>query len=95
MNSNTRIRAGFTKTGFSKTNLACCSHYAFCDMGKLKCHYDITDPEVKEYCAAYIRNHSNKPSVESIMTSTLGKEDEEKNMIEELVEQENGQYSLF
>lgn len=54
----TNSRVGFTKIGFSKAGFACCSHYTFCDMGKSSCFYADADPEAKEYCAAYIRNHS-------------------------------------
>lgn len=54
----TSSRTGFTKIGFTKSGFGCCGHFAFCDMGKTSCFYEESDPEAKEYCAAYIRNHS-------------------------------------
>lgn len=51
---------GFTKIGFSRAGFAACSHYKECDMGKDPCFYENIDPEVKEYCFCYQRNHSSQ-----------------------------------
>jgi hypothetical protein len=56
------IRTGFTKTGFTKAGFACCGHYKICNMGKGTCFYDETDPEAKEFCAAYKRNSGERQS---------------------------------
>ena len=50
-------RSGFTSLGFSKSGFGCCGHWQTCSMGKLECHYATIDPEVKEYCHCYKRNH--------------------------------------
>lgn len=52
--------SGTTKTGFSKAGFSCCSFWNQCNMGKDTCYYDVNDPEVKEYCRCYIRNHAKK-----------------------------------
>lgn len=49
-------RAGYTKGGFSK-GFSCCSRWKECSMGKLNCALEYTDPEAKEYCSCYKRNH--------------------------------------
>lgn len=49
-------RAGFTKTGFSRS-FGCCSRFELCQMGKGQCFYETIDPEVRDGCAAYRREH--------------------------------------
>jgi hypothetical protein len=51
-------RAGVTSLGFSKSGFGCCGHFSTCSMGKLECYYATIDPEVKDYCHCYQRNHS-------------------------------------
>lgn len=48
----------FTKTGFSKAGFACCGHWQYCDLGKGSCFYSEIDPEVKNYCACYLRHRN-------------------------------------
>lgn len=60
-------RAGFTSLGFSKSGFGCCGHWETCSMGKYECHYDTIDPEVKNYCNCYKRNHNLK--FENVMKS--------------------------
>lgn len=52
-------RAGYTKGGFSK-GFSCCSRWKECSMGKLNCALEYTDPEAKEYCSCYKRNHEHR-----------------------------------
>lgn len=60
-------RTGFTKLGFTKAGFSACSRWASCSMGKLECHYATIDPEVKEYCRCYQRNHyTPKQEVETV-----------------------------
>lgn len=62
-------RTGFTKLGFSKSGFGACSQWASCSMGKFECHYAAVDPEVKEYCHCYQRNHyTPKQKVESVQS---------------------------
>lgn len=51
-------RSGFTKFGFSKNGFSACGHFSFCSLGKGECYWSERDPEVKEYCFCYIRNHN-------------------------------------
>lgn len=46
-----------TKIGFSK-HFGCCSNHSICQLGRLECVYEKIDPEVKNACACYQRNHS-------------------------------------
>lgn len=57
-------RAGYTKGGFSK-GFSCCSRWKECSMGKLNCALEYTDPEAKEYCSCYKRNHEHRNLTQS------------------------------
>lgn len=91
MNSKLKMKAGFSESGFG-----CCGHFAYCDMGKGNCFYNETDPAVKTYCAAYQRNHFKGTSSERVVDAIVPDEVEAyKEKVEELIEQEDGQFSLF
>lgn len=94
MNSKLKMKAGFSESGFG-----CCGHFTYCDMGKGNCFYAETDPAVKNYCAAYIRNHSTKPLTENqeqAEESSMATVQEEVEVDKtDLVEQKSGQLSLF
>jgi hypothetical protein len=77
MNNNSK--AGFTKTGFSKAGFAACSHFNECLMGKLSCYYEKIDPEVKEYCFCYQRNHGSDTTIE-LNTPEKQKDNNEEDM---------------
>ncbi|WP_374724219.1 hypothetical protein [Calidifontibacillus erzurumensis] len=92
--------ANFTKTGFSKAGFACCGHWQECQMGKLECIYAESDPEVKNYCKCYVRNHNSKPSDKNVIVTDseidefLSKIDDK--VIDEILQKsENEQLDIF
>lgn len=50
-------RSGFTKSGFSKQGIDACGFHLKCNLGKNECYWSKIDPEVKNYCTCYKRNH--------------------------------------
>lgn len=79
------LKAGYTKTGFSKAGFAACSHYDECLMGKLSCFYADIDPEVKEYCFCYQRNQRKNESKEMYsLEERADKTKEENKEVEQL-----------
>lgn len=90
MSKHSKVKSGFTKTGFSRS-FSCCSSFAFCDMGKGDCYFAEVDPEVQESCHAWVRNHKNRSRKlqETIVDKPTA-------VVEELFhEDEIGQLSLF
>ena len=49
-----------TKKGFSKNGFGCCGHHKVCDMGRNRCVYEESDPEVLRLCLCYQRHHQNE-----------------------------------
>lgn len=66
-------RSGFTKLGFTKSGFGACAHWNVCNMGKNDCYYASKDPEVKDYCHCYQRNHSEKEEIE--LSSELNRQE--------------------
>ena len=85
------LRAGFTKLGFSKAGFGCCGHHSKCNMGRQQCHYEKIDPEVKDYCAAYARNHKQ----EAIQDPSFFIAKKENLPEIDLTEDKGGQLALF
>ncbi|MEK5071762.1 hypothetical protein [Sporosarcina sp. FSL K6-1508] len=85
-------RTGHTITGFSEAGFGCCGHYKFCEMGKSNCYYEVTDPAVKNCCAAYLRNQVTRQQ-EVIGESSLHPNFEELN--KDVNQREEEQLSLF
>lgn len=83
------------KLGFSDS-FSCCSHWQHCLQGIDTCYYESIDPEVKDGCHCYQRNHGIvKISVQENDLFTLGEESPSEKQKDEFSYGENGQLSLF
>lgn len=51
------LKSGFTVLGFSKDSFGCCALHSLCQLGKDDCAIEEHDPEAKDYCHCYQRNH--------------------------------------
>ena len=60
----------YTLLGFSKNHFSCCSSHKECQLGKLDCAIEDKDPEAKDYCNCYHRNHHSNRVVKPIKKVT-------------------------
>ncbi len=83
-----KVSTGHTVFGFSKKGFSCCHLHRKCQLGRLSCVVDSIDPEAKDYCHCYQRNHSNaKPKVPAV------KKEHKEDFI--LAVEDDGQFTMF
>lgn len=90
-----KAKSSFTVLGFSKTGFGCCGNHFSCQLGKLDCAIEDKDPEAKNYCHCYQRNHRPYRSVEPIRIENPAVQKEEVKTEVELFVANDGQLMLF
>lgn len=86
-----------SKLGFSDS-FGCCGHWQFCSMGVGDCYYESIDPEAKNGCHCYQRNHKNgksKAQTEDTFSLFDTKLNEKQREEETFQVNEKGQLSFF
>jgi hypothetical protein len=78
----------YTVLGFSKTSFGCCGRHSICQLGILNCAIEDRDPEAKDYCICYQRNHKPTKVIKPITRKDTKTEFQ-------FSQEEDGQLSMF